>query len=442
MSNEMELPCDVGAEQLVLGALLTDETRIHDILSQIQPEDFSLTKHQTIYQRARSLAESSQPVQRATVATELHKHRELESVGGISYLNSLDDDLPKIVILQHFLNVLIDKSRLRRMIVLSQQICDQAMLGTSPAEEILADYADNLTAIAEPRIGQETIESATDTVARVGLDSIVKGPSFGISTGFSAVDRMLQGIHRGELVLIAARPSMGKTAFAMNMAARMALAGHKVAVFSLEMTKESLLRRMICSEARIESHGLRYQDLLPADRNRLQHEASRLMDVPLFISDQSSQNIYDIIKSCRKLQQKQGLDVVIIDYLQLITPHSKRKDEARTREVGEQARLLKTVLARELNVCCITLSQLSRAPEARTGNHRPVLSDLRDSGELEQHADTVGFLYRPEVYQPREPGLKGKAELIIAKQRNGPIGWIPLTFLSHLAKFENATEEQ
>ena len=215
----------------------------------------------------------------------------------------------------------------------------------------------------------------------------------------------------------------------------------KIAVFSLEMTKEALIRRMICAESRVSSHGLEFSSLSREEANRVNAAAGRISDPNIHICDKSSMSVYDIVKECRQLKQRQGLDLVVIDYLQLMAPHSRKREQNRTLEVGEQARILKTSLAKDLDVCCVTLSQLSRAPETRPGSHRPILSDLRDSGELEQHADTVGFLFREEVYRTNEESLKGKAEFIVSKQRNGPIGWVPLTFLAHLAKFENMERE-
>ncbi len=333
---------------------------------------------------------------------------------------------------------------MRRIIFTSQKLIDRCLIAEDDPNEILAGAEESLLKLGDTR--------ADD--ALMNCDAIIRGyegginafldPSRrikGLSTGFIRFDEMTGGLHEGELIILAARPSMGKTALALNMAQHIATSQadpRTVAVFSLEMSKESLLTRMICAGARVDQQKFRAGYLNQDERRQLQVAANQLVKAPLFIDDSSGTNLMDVHAKLRRVKNEHGLGLVIIDYLQLMT--GRGRFENRNAEVSALSRGLK-LLAKELKVPMLVLSQLSRAPETRQGDHRPQLSDLRESGSIEQDADLVGFIYREEVYKPDREDLKGNAELLIAKQRNGPIGKVKLFFLNFCTKFENPARD-
>ncbi len=441
---EKGLPVNLDAERFVLGSILLDDSAFVQVAGLLEAADFSLEKHRRIFQRMTELYERGERIDRVTVANELMKQGQLESCDGLSYLVSLDDGLPHISNLESYVSIVRDKSILRRIIFTSQKLIDRCLIAEDDPNEILAGAEESLLKLGDTR--------ASD--ALVNCDAIIRGyegginafldPSRrikGLSTGFIKFDEMSGGLHEGELIIIAARPSMGKTALALNMAQHIATnqADPKtVAVFSLEMSKESLLTRMICAGARVDQQKFRAGYLNQDERRQLQVAANQLVKAPLFIDDTSGTNLMDVHAKLRRVKNEHGLGLVIIDYLQLMT--GRGRFENRNAEVSALSRGLK-LLAKELKVPMLVLSQLSRAPETRQGDHRPQLSDLRESGSIEQDADLVGFIYREEVYKPDREDLKGHAELLIAKQRNGPIGKVKLFFLNFCTKFENPARD-
>jgi len=437
------LPTNLDAERFVIGSILLDDSQFIQIAGTLEPGDFSLEKHRRIFKRMSELKERGEKIDRVTLANELLRYNELESCDGLSYLVSLDDGLPPIYNLDSYIRIVKDKSMLRRIIFASQQVMQRCLLAEEEPEEILASAEEILLKLGESR-------------ARAGLanaDQIIKeyqgginaflDPSKrvkGISTGFFKLDEMTGGLHGGELLILAARPSMGKTALALNIAQHVAVKlNQTVAVFSLEMSKESLLTRMVCASARVDSHRFRVGFLNQTERDRLQRAASELAAAPLYIDDTAGANLMDLHAQLRRLQQEQKtLGLVIVDYLQLMS--GRGRFENRNQEISTISRGMK-LLAKELNVPMLVLSQLSRAPETRQGDHRPQLSDLRESGSIEQDADLVAFIFREELYKRDREDLRGLAELLVAKQRNGPVGKVDLVFLHHLTKFENRAED-
>ncbi|MGI8989340.1 MAG: replicative DNA helicase [Bryobacteraceae bacterium] len=437
------LPSNIDAERFVLGSILLDDSAFIDVAGQLAPEDFCLEKHRRIYKRMCEIHERAERIDRVTLTNELLRFNELESVDGLTYLVSLDDGLPKISNLASYVKIIRDKSILRRIITASQHLMNRCLLGEEEPDQILAGAEETLLKLGESRINDGLL-SPREVIQNYqgGLNAFLD-PSKrikGISTGFTKFDEMTGGLHKGELVILAARPSMGKTALALNIAYHVAAKMNQiVAVFSLEMSNESLLTRMLCSSAYVDSQRFRAGYLNAEERKKLQQAAHNLVEAPLFIDDTAGSNLMDMHAKLRRLQQgDQKLGLVIVDYLQLMS--GRGRFENRNQEISTISRGMK-LLAKELDVPMLVLSQLSRAPETRQGDHRPQLSDLRESGSIEQDADLVGFIFREEVYKRDREDLRGIAELIIAKQRNGPVGKVDLVFLHALTKFENRAED-
>ncbi|MGH9720419.1 MAG: replicative DNA helicase [Bryobacteraceae bacterium] len=439
---EKGLPANVDAERFVLGSILAVDSFFVQAAGVLDPEDFTLEKHRRIFLRMRDLHERNERIDRVTVANELMRHNQLEACDGVSYLVSLDDGLPQIPNIDSYIRILKDAGLLRKMIFAAQTVMDRCLKGDEDPSQILASAEETLL-----RLGDSQVKPGMSTPAQIienyegGINAFLD-PSKrikGISTGFARLDEMTSGLHGGELIILAARPSMGKTALALNIGQHVATRLQKpVAVFSLEMSQESLLTRMLCATARVDSHRFRAGYLTAEERRRLQVALTGLAEAPLHIDDTAGANLMDIHAKLRRLQTEGKLGLVIVDYLQLMS--GRGRFENRNQEVSFLSRGLK-LLAKELNVPMLVLSQLSRAPETRQGDHRPQLSDLRESGSIEQDADLVAFIFREEVYKRDREDLRGMAELLIAKQRNGPVGKIDLVFLHHLTKFENRAED-
>jgi replicative DNA helicase len=437
------LPANLDAERFVLGSILLDDSAFLDVAGVLSPDDFCLDKHRKIFRRMSELHDRSEKIDRVTVANELLKFNELESVDGVTYLVSLDDGLPRIPNLDSYVKIIRDKATLRRIIAASQQMMTRALLAEEEPDVILAGAEESLVKLGESRLTQGLKTPGEIIADYAGGINAFLDPSKrikGISTGFAKLDEMTGGLHKGELIILAARPSMGKTAIALNIASHVATRlNEKVAVFSLEMSGESLLTRMLCASAYVDSQRFRAGYLNQDERRKLAAASQKLVEAPLFIDDTAGVNLMDMHAKLRRLQGgEQKLGLVIVDYLQLMS--SRGRSENRNQEVSAISRGLK-LMAKELDVPMMVLSQLSRAPETRIGDHRPQLSDLRESGSIEQDADLVGFIFREEVYKRDREDLRGLAELIIAKQRNGPIGTVNLVYLHSLTKFENRAEE-
>jgi replicative DNA helicase len=439
---EKGLPTNVDAERFVLGSILLDDSFYIQAAGTLEADDFSLDKHRRIFKRMGDLHERAEKIDRVTVANELMKFNELEACDGLSYLVSLDDGLPQIPNLDSYIRIVKDKAVLRRIIFASQHMMNRCLLGEEEPEQILAGAEETLLKLGEARVKNGLMNAGQILDGYEGGLNAFLDPSKrikGISSGFAKFDEFTGGLHGGDLCIIAARPSMGKTALALNVAQHVALKlKQTVAVFSLEMSKESLLTRMLCSAARVDSQRFRAGYLSQEERRKLNHALHELVEAPLYIDDTPGIHLMDMHAKLRRLQSERKLGLVVVDYLQLMS--GQGRFENRNQEVSALSRGMK-LLAKELNVPLMVLSQLSRAVETRQGDHRPQLSDLRESGSIEQDADVVGFIFREEVYSRDREDLKGLAELIIAKQRNGPVGTVNLVFLSAQTKFENRAED-
>ena len=443
LALEKGLPSNVDAERLVLGSILLDDSSFIDVAGLLKLDDFCLEKHRRIYRRMLELHERGERIDRITLANELLRFNELESVDGLSYLVSLDDGLPRLPNLAGYVKIIRDKAILRRIVETANSLMHRALMADEEPSTLLASAEESLLRLSDSQTNaglltpQEVIQNFQGGInAFLDPSKRIKGTS----TGFLKLDEMTGGFHRGELIILAARPSMGKTALALNIAHHVACKLHQpVAIFSLEMSNDSLLTRMLCASARVDSQHFRRGYLVEADRRKLREAANDLVGAPLYIDDTAGVHLMDMHAKLRRLKQQSGeLGLVIVDYLQLMSGHGRF--ENRNQEVSTISRGMK-MLAKELDCPMLVLSQLSRAPETRVGDHRPQLSDLRESGSIEQDADLVVFIFREEVYKKDREDLKGLAELIIAKQRNGPIGIANLVYLHALTKFENRAED-
>ncbi|MDZ4799367.1 MAG: replicative DNA helicase [Bryobacteraceae bacterium] len=438
------LPANIDAERFVLGAILLDDNNFIGVGGVLDLEDFSLEKHRRIWARMADLAKRGERIDRVTLANELMKLGQLESVDGLSYLVELDNGLPQLFALDSYVRIVKDKSILRGIIFTAQKLIDRALMGEEEPDEILGSAEETLLKLGESQARQSLMNTEAILRNYEGGLSVFLDPSKrikGVSTGFRKLDEMTAGMHEGELIILAARPAMGKTAFALNIAQHVAtnpVDPRTVAVFSLEMSKEQLLTRLVCANGRVDQQKFRAGYLNQDERRRLQMSTMGLMQAPLFIDDTAGTHLMDIHAKLRRLQAEHGLGLVVIDYLQLM--NAKGKQENRQQEVSTMSRGLK-LMAKELRIPFMVLSQLSRAPETRPGDHRPQLSDLRESGSIEQDADVVAFIFREEVYNKDREDLRGKAKLILAKQRNGPTGDVNLIFLREFTKFENPLED-
>ena len=439
---EKGLPTNVDAERFVLGSIMLDDSLYIQAAGELEPDDFSLDKHRRIFRRMGELQERGEKIDRITIANELMKFNELEACDGITYLVSLDDGLPQIPNLDAYIRIVKDKAVLRRIIFASQHMMNRALLGEEEPDEILSGAEETLLKLGEARVKSGLLNPDQILQDYEGGINAFLDPSKrikGISTGFAKFDELTGGLHGGDLCIVAARPSMGKTALALNIAQHVALKlKQTVAIFSLEMSRESLLTRMLCSAARVDSQRFRAGYLTQEERRKLNHALHELVEAPLYIDDTPGIHMMDIHAKLRRLQAERKLGLVIVDYLQLMS--ARGRYENRNQEVSALSRGMKQ-LAKEMNVPMMVLSQLSRAVETRQGDHRPQLSDLRESGSIEQDADVVGFIFREEVYHREREDLRGLAELIIAKQRNGPVGTVNLVFLHAQTKFENRAED-
>ena len=443
-SLERGLPASIDAERAILGAILLDNFSYNEAAEQLLADDFSLDSHRRIFARMMELAESGRPIDLITLTEELGRHKEVEAIGGVAYLSSLTDGVPRRPNLEHHLRIVKDKAMLRGLINAANNAIAQALDQSDPADDILDSAESAIFQISEKRLGQGFVAIPEIVKSSFGsIDALYeRGQRItGLETHFVDFDNMTSGLQPSDLVIVAARPSMGKTAFAMNIAENCAVQDNKtVGIFSLEMSRESLLLRMLCSHARVDSHKLRTGFLAREDYDKLSSALNALAEAPVFIDDTPGISLHEMRAKARRLAQKQQgkLDLLIVDYLQLMSaaPAGGKRFENRTQEVSAISRGLKA-LAKELRVPVVALSQLSRAPESRGGDHRPQLADLRESGSIEQDADVVCFIFREEVYKPGDPDLDGLAELIIAKQRNGPTGKVDLAFLKRSTRFES-----
>jgi len=437
---ERTLPSNVDAERSLLGSVLVNNENYYRIVEFLRPEDFYLDAHRVIFRGMVGLMENSRAIDLITLQDELLHHASLESAGGIGYLSSLLDGIPHLLNVDHYIDIVRDRALLRQMIDSASKTIADCFDQAEPAEGILDRAEQALFALSENRskAGFVSVADISDEATRL-LHKLYEERQLvtGVPTGFTDLDRQTSGFQAGDLVILAARPSMGKTALALNIAQH--VAGRKqmpVGIFSLEMSRQQLLMRFLCGESMVDAHKVRTGYLDKDDFRQLIDALATVTRSPLFIDDSSSLTIMEMRAKCRRLKAEHGLGLVIVDYLQLMSSYGRV--ENRVQEISQISRGLKG-LAKELEIPVLALSQLSRAPEQRQGDHRPQLSDLRESGSIEQDADVVMFIYREEVYK-KEEGNEGKADIIIAKQRNGPIGTINLAFLKQYTKFENLLE--
>ncbi|ADU95914.1 replicative DNA helicase [Geobacillus sp. G4] len=430
-------PQSIEAEQAVLGAVFLDPTALTLASERLIPEDFYRAAHQKIFHAMLRVADKGEPVDLVTVTAELAALEQLEEVGGVSYLSELADSVPTAANVEYYARIVEEKSLLRRLIRTATSIAQD---GYTREDEIdvLLDEAERKIMEVSQRKHSGAFKNIKDVLVQT-YDNIEmlhnrNGDITGIPTGFTELDRMTSGFQRSDLIIVAARPSVGKTAFALNIAQNVATkTNENVAIFSLEMSAQQLVMRMLCAEGNINAQNLRTGKLTPEDWGKLTMAMGSLSNAGIYIDDTPSIRVSDIRAKCRRLKQESGLGMVVIDYLQLIQG-SGRNRENRQQEVSEISRSLKA-LARELEVPVIALSQLSRSVEQRQ-DKRPMMSDLRESGSIEQDADIVAFLYRDDYYN-KDSENKNIIEIIIAKQRNGPVGTVQLAFIKEYNKFVN-----
>jgi replicative DNA helicase len=437
-------PASLHAETTILGGMLVDSLAIVDATMLLRADDFSLDSHRRIYTAMLHLAEAGHAVDIVTVTEELRKRKEVDSIGGVAYLASLSEGLPRKLSIESYVRIVKDKSLMRQLMT----VCDMGLNEAGDQSQVALDVLNKVGHLLN-EISDDAITGGFSDISAIVKDSFGSIDALyeqgrevtGLATHYIDFDRMTSGLQDSELIIIAARPSMGKTAWAINIAENAAVKGDKVvAVFSLEMSKASLLRRMLASQALVNSKAIQTGMLMRDDRTKLINGLEKLMESKIFIDDTPGITLAEMRAKARRLkQQQQGkLDLIVIDYLQLMTGTNtgSKSFENRTQEVSAISRGLKA-LAKEMKVPVVALSQLSRASEQRGGDKKPLLSDLRESGSIEQDADVVCFIHREEYYDRENEDLKGKAEIIIAKQRNGPTGTIHLAYLADYTRFEN-----
>jgi len=429
-------PHSAEAEQAVLGSMFMDREAVSAAMEILKSEDFYRPDNKMIFEAALDLYTKNEPVDIITVKNKLEEKGVFEQTGGIQYLGQIASAVGSSVNIRNYAKIVKEKAVLRSLIKAGGDITQKCYDGKDSVNNILDNAEQVIFNIMEGRSAngiyhiKDVAVSAFERIEDIYKN---KGKLTGVPSGFADFDAKTAGLQPSDLILIAARPSMGKTAFALNVAQNAAIRGNvPVAIFSLEMSKEQLVNRMLCSEAMIDAQKLRTGELVDEDWSKLIHAIGPLSKADIYIDDTPGVSPMDIRAKCRKLKLEKGLGLILIDYLQLMSSDSKT--DSRQQEISEISRSLKAI-AREMNAPVIALSQLSRACESRT-DHRPMLSDLRESGAIEQDADVVAFLYRDEYYFP-DTEKKNQAELIIAKQRNGPTGTVDLMWLGQYTKFAN-----
>ncbi len=436
-----KMPGNKEAEQSVLGCALIDQDAAFNITSEMRETDFYEESHKLIFDAMYDIVASNRPIDFVTLMDQLEKQDLLDSVGGVDYITMLTNVVPSASNYRHYMEIVKRDSVLRKLIGAGNDIVQKAYEGADKDEAI--SYAEkNIFEIAEKeeRSNLTHVRDAVDEVMdKFELIQKDRDSLRGISTGLYGLDKITNGLQNSDLILIAARPGCGKTSLAMNIINYAAVTGKKkAAVFSLEMPKKQLVQRSLCSLAYVDMEKALKGELGVKEWKALWGAKEKLAAADIYVDDSSLNTPVDVLNKCRKLKREQGLDIVMIDYLQLMTSSSRSKDGNRQAEISEITRSLK-IAARELDVPIILLSQLSRAVEARKGDHRPVLSDLRESGAIEQDADIVIFIYRPDMYNdvPEEQKAGSLAEIIIAKHRNGPLGTVNVKWASNITTFMN-----
>ncbi|PYR93691.1 MAG: replicative DNA helicase [Acidobacteria bacterium] len=435
---ERTLPHNLEAEKSVLGAVLIHNDAFNNAAELIDARDFFRDAHRRIFDKMVVLSERGDAIDLVTLKEELQRAGELDEVGGPAYIASLADGVPRSANIEHYARIVKEKATLRNLIHSANRILSEAYQAEEDADLILDGAEKAIFEIAEGRISagftplRDLVQSSFATIEKLQEQ---RNAITGVPSGFQDLDALTAGFQPSDMIILAARPAMGKTSFVLNVAQNAAKKGKTVGIFSLEMSKEQLFLRLLTSEAMIDAHKFRTGYLTEKDYGKLSHALGTLADLPIYIDDTPGIGLLEMRAKCRRLAAAHTLDLVIVDYIQLM--QGRGRFESRQQELTSISRSVK-ILAKELSMPIIALSQLSRAPESRTA-HRPQLSDLRESGALEQDADLVMFIYRAEVYDKEEtkPEEAGTAEIIIGKHRNGPIGSVRLTFLTQFTKFEN-----
>ena len=431
-------PYNLEAEESVLGACLLSREAMANVLEVVRADDFYKPAHTEMFNAMLELYGRGEPIDAVTLAEELRRRGTLEPLGGKSYIFTLVQTVPTAGSAVHYARIVEENALLRRLIDAAHNISEVAYAVPEDVEATI-DYSEDLIYKVSQRRDNQDFQPLRELLTE-NMEVVEKlyerGSTItGLPSGFTELDNITAGFQPSNLIVIAARPAMGKSALAVSMAQHVAVEQNTpVVIFSLEMSKMELTQRLMCAEARVDSNRLRRGSLQDSDWPKLSHALGRLAEAPIFIDDTASVSIMEMRAKCRRLKAKHGLGLVIVDYLQLMQPASRVRGENRVQEIGDISRSLK-ILARELDLPVIAVSQLSRNVEHRT-DKRPMLADLRDSGTIEQDADIVLFIYRDEVYNPDSP-QKGIAEIIVAKHRSGPIGKIDLAFLQHYTKFAN-----
>jgi replicative DNA helicase len=424
-------------ERTVLGALMIDEHAAAEAMETLDEGAFYVTAHRHIFGCMRDMFGRAVPIDVVTVANELKKMSLLDAVGSEAYLAELVASVATSANISYYAKVLLDKATLRKLISTAGEITTACFDDESEAQEVLDRAQERVFSISESRV-KKSFQSVAELLPHTfdEIENYTKGGLIGVPTGFTELDEMTTGLQRGDFIVVAGRPSMGKTAFCLSCGLNAAVKAKKaVAIFSLEMSKAQLVQRMLCGEARISMHKLRSGTLPKRDYPKLGIAAGPLSEAPIYIDDTPGIGVLEIRAKARRLKMQKGLDMLIVDYLQLMSSPGQRV-ESRQQEISQISRSLKA-LAKELDVPVVALSQLSRAVEQRGGDRHPQLSDLRESGAIEQDADMVMFVYRGEYYDKEDPTVAGVAEIIIGKQRNGPVGTVKLSFIKEFARFEN-----
>jgi len=438
---ERSLPNNLDAERSILGAILLDNNALNTAIEALKTEDFFLPQNRQVFQQMIALGEAQHAIDLVTLTEELHRRGELEAAGGAPYLASLVDGVARVSNVEHYARIVKEKAMLRNLIHATDKIKQSAFEGEDGADAILDGAESSIFALAEDRVKaglismKEVVHESFDRLERIFRE----GKSItGISTGYGELDKLLSGLQPSELIILAARPSQGKTALALNMAENIAIRGGlPVAVFSLEMSKESLLQRLVASVAQVDAHKFRSGHLSREDWKRMTDALGTISSSPLWVDDAGSISVLEIGAKARRLKRDKGLSLLIVDYLQLIT--GRGRFNSRQEEVASISRGLKG-LAKELQIPVLVLSQLTRAPER--DERGPQLSDLRESGAIEQDADVVMFIYRPNFFNLNAtPEERDMADILIAKQRNGPTDKVKFVFRSRLTRFEEAAPD-
>jgi len=438
MSIEKIPPQSIEAEMSMLGAMLMDKDAIGSAIELIEDDYFYRGVHQRIYQAIISLYEKNEPVDIVTLSEQLQHNNELASVGGSVYLTALLNSVPTAANIKYYAKIVQDKALLRKLITVATNIVTMGYEGGEDVTNVLDQAERMIFDVVQKKITREFVPLEAilhDSFELIEKLYKQKEHVTGVPSGFVDLDKYTSGFQPSDLIIIAGRTSMGKTSFALNIAMNAAIKSKVPAgIFSLEMSKEQLVQRVLCAEARVDANKLRTGYLSESDWPKLTTAAGVLAEAPIYIDDTPSLSVLEIRAKARRLKARHNIGLIIVDYLQLARGTSSRGRDNRQQEVSEISRSLKS-LAREINAPVIALSQLSRAPEART-DKKPMLSDLRESGAIEQDADLVMFVYREEYYKPTEEN-QGIAEIIIGKQRNGPTGTVKLAFINRFTRFEN-----